>query len=578
MSYVVVVPELLSAAATNVAGIGSAVSAANAAAAVPTTQLLAAAADEVSAAVASLFTEHAAEYQALSAQVEAFHQQFVQSLTAAAGSYAAAEAVNAGPLQAALDLINAPTQALTGRPLVGNGANGAPGTGQNGGAGGWLSGNGGDGGSGAPGQAGGNGGSAGLIGNGGAGGQGGAAVTANAAPAGGRGGAGGLWYGDGGAGGRGGTGVAGGVGGVGGAGGAAPWIGNGGNGGDGGSGATPGAGGAGGAGGQMSGHAGSHGAQGTKVASPGNPGNPTDPGSPGNPTDPGNPGNPGNPSGQNAVDAAAAKDLDASNAGPINDPNIKEISGIDAGIKNPNVVWVHNDSGDSARIFALDASTGETLGTYTLSGAKAVDWEDIEVAAGPDGKSYIYVGDIGDNGLSRSSVTVYRVAEPTVTGTVASPVKTTLTGVETYNLKYPDGSHNAESLMVDPKSGQMVIIDKTSAGNPTIYAAPGGLADGSTTTMQAVGTLPLGSGGGNLVTGADVSPDGTEVAVRTYNHVLLWNRDPSQDLATVLGHNAVQGPVPNETQGEAIAFHPDGDGYVTVSEGTNQTLHNYDAP
>src|SRR5258707_7428233 len=132
----------------------------------------------------------------------------------------------------------------------------------------------------------------------------------------------------------------------------------------------------------------------------------------------------------------------------------------------------------------------------------------------------------------------------------ANPVKTTLTGVETYNLKYPDGPHNAESLIVDPKSGEMVIIDKTSAGNPTIYEAPGGLANGSTTTMQAVGTLPLGSGGGNLVTGADISADGTEVAVRTYDHVLLWNRDPSRDIATVLEQKPVQGPVPTERQGE----------------------------
>jgi hypothetical protein len=163
-----------------------------------------------------------------------------------------------------------------------------------------------------------------------------------------------------------------------------------------------------------------------------------------------------------------------------------------------------------------------------------------------------------------------------VTGTAANPTKATLTGVETYNVKYPDGSHNAESLMVDPKSGKVLIIGKTSAGNPTIYE--GALASGGTTTLEAVGTLPLSSGGGNLVTSADVSADGTEIAVRTYDHVLLWNRDPSQDIATVLAQKPVQGPVPSESQGEAIGFHPDGDGYVTVSEGTNQTLHGYDAP
>nr|WP_119185062.1 PE family protein [Mycobacterium decipiens] len=127
MSYVVAVAELLSSAATDLAGIGSAVSAANASAALPTTGRLAAAGDEVSAAVAALFVGRAREYQELSVRASEFHQQFVRSLMASAGSYAA-------------------------------------------------------------GQAGGNGGSAGLIGNGGAGGEGGSGPNPGAGGAGGAGG------------------------------------------------------------------------------------------------------------------------------------------------------------------------------------------------------------------------------------------------------------------------------------------------------------------------------------------------------------------------------------------------------
>ncbi len=116
---------------------------------------------------------HGQTYQALSARAAAFHERFVQALATGGGAYAAAEAASVSPLQSALDLLNAPTQALLGRPLVGNGANGAPGTGANGGDGGILFGSGGAGGSGAAGMAGGNGGAAGLFGNGGAGGVGG---------------------------------------------------------------------------------------------------------------------------------------------------------------------------------------------------------------------------------------------------------------------------------------------------------------------------------------------------------------------------------------------------------------------
>ncbi|MCV7078529.1 PE family protein, partial [Mycobacterium szulgai] len=167
MSLVIVAPELLAAAAADLAHINTVLNAANAAAATPTTGLLAAAGDEVSSAIVALFGAHAEAYQALSVQATVFHDRFVQTLAASANAYAGTEAASV------LRLINAPTQTLFGRPLIGNGVNGAPGTGANGGPGGLLIGNGGTGGSGAPGKSGGNGGAAGLLGTGGAGGVGG---------------------------------------------------------------------------------------------------------------------------------------------------------------------------------------------------------------------------------------------------------------------------------------------------------------------------------------------------------------------------------------------------------------------
>ncbi|GJO86024.1 hypothetical protein NJB1728f31_31420, partial [Mycobacterium marinum] len=165
MSFVSVTPELVVAAASDLSGINSAIAQANSVAAAATTTVLPAAADEVSAAIAALFGTHAQQYQAISAELAAFHDRFVQCLNTGAGSYLRAEAANAE--QGLLGLVNAPTQALFGRPLIGDGANGAPGSGQAGGAGGLLYGNGGVGGSGGVGQAGGAGGAAGLIGSGG---------------------------------------------------------------------------------------------------------------------------------------------------------------------------------------------------------------------------------------------------------------------------------------------------------------------------------------------------------------------------------------------------------------------------
>ena len=143
MSIVIAAPEIMTSAATDLASVGSTLNAANAAAAAPTMGVLAAAEDEVSAAIASLFSSHGKAFQALSARAAAFHCQFVQALNSAGSAYAAAEAANASPLQALVDgaqslAFFSPVELLTGRPLVGNGANAEPLTGQNGAPGGWL--------------------------------------------------------------------------------------------------------------------------------------------------------------------------------------------------------------------------------------------------------------------------------------------------------------------------------------------------------------------------------------------------------------------------------------------------------
>ncbi|WP_068188951.1 PE family protein [Mycobacterium sp. UM_CSW] len=99
MSGLIAAPELISTAATDLANIGSTLSSANSAAAPSTATVPAAAADQVSAAVAQLLSAHGQEYQALAGQVEAFHQQFTQNLQAGAGAYTAAEAANAAVMQ-----------------------------------------------------------------------------------------------------------------------------------------------------------------------------------------------------------------------------------------------------------------------------------------------------------------------------------------------------------------------------------------------------------------------------------------------------------------------------------------------
>src|SRR5262249_31912346 len=123
MSYVIAAPETMTSAATDLASLGSTLGAARAAAATQTTGVLASAEEEVSAAIAAVFSAHGQGFQALGAQAAAFHDQFVQALTAGAGSYVSADAANAAAFTATpaqtvqqdlLALINAPSLALTG--------------------------------------------------------------------------------------------------------------------------------------------------------------------------------------------------------------------------------------------------------------------------------------------------------------------------------------------------------------------------------------------------------------------------------------------------------------------------------
>lgn len=225
MSFLSVAPDWLTSAAVDLENIGSALNAANSAAATPTTGIAAAAADEVSTAVATFFDGFGQEYQALNVQLSTFQQQFAQSLGSASALYSAADAAASVPLvDELLGAINTPTNLLLGRPLIGDGKAGTAGA-PNGGAGGLLFGNGGAGYSqtGSSTGVGGSGGAAGLLGNGGAGGVGGIGA------AGGNGGNGGWLFGNAGSGGTGGAG-----GGSGGNGGVAYLFGNGGNGGAGG--------------------------------------------------------------------------------------------------------------------------------------------------------------------------------------------------------------------------------------------------------------------------------------------------------------------------------------------------------
>jgi hypothetical protein len=260
-----------------------------------------------------------------------------------------------------------------------------------------------------------------------------------------------------------------------------------------------------------------------------------------------------------------------------------EVSGIVASAKNAGVLWAHNDSGDAARVIAFDTE-GAARGVYTLTGAEALDWEDMAIGPGPDGDDYLYLGDIGDNGSERPEITVYRAPEPAVDGAGGS------IPAERIALRYPDGAHDAETLLVDPVSGDLVIVTKELlSGNAGVYRASAAALDTGDVTLAQAGMIeksvltPAGAapddasvlvrGVGYLPTGGDVSRDGALIAIRTYATVFVWPRYDGASLIDTLSATPCEAPSAVEPQGEAIAFAVGADAYFTVSEGANPPLH-----
>jgi hypothetical protein len=238
--------------------------------------------------------------------------------------------------------------------------------------------------------------------------------------------------------------------------------------------------------------------------------------------------------------------------GTVSDPQLDEVSGVVQSRAHAGVLWVHNDSGDSARVFAIN-ETGATLGQYLLDGATAVDWEDIAL----DGTT-LYLGDIGDNAKARADVVVYSVAEPSPTTVTASLPATA------QHLVYPDGAHDAEALLVDPVTHDLFVVTKELTGQSAVYRHTTG------TTLVKVATLDLGVA--QLVTGGDIAADGSAIVLRTYGAVFVWSRRGNESIADAFGRAPCSAPAPRQQQGEAIGLDPNGRGYVLLSEGTNQPV------
>ncbi len=261
--------------------------------------------------------------------------------------------------------------------------------------------------------------------------------------------------------------------------------------------------------------------------------------------------------------------------GTVTDPAIDEASGLVDSHMNPGVLWTHNDSGDSPRLFAIDYA-GNLLAILNLQDVSSGDWEDLARGTDPStGSSWLVAGDIGDNSHARDDVHLRIVDEP-VTRPGQDLVDVDVTP-KSLDLTYPDGEMlDSEALLFDPVTQDILVVTKDYGGEALVYRKAAPHLPDTTTELELLASLDFSEPplGGGATTGADFSPLGDRIVIRTYGSTAyVFRRDQANDLATAFATEPCPVQLVPEPQGETIAFAADGQGLFTLSERENQPIN-----
>jgi len=235
----------------------------------------------------------------------------------------------------------------------------------------------------------------------------------------------------------------------------------------------------------------------------------------------------------------------------ITDPRLTEISGMAPSSLHQNVMWVHNDSGDAARLYALSMQDCNVIGELTLRDVSARDIEGLAAGADEQGRPVLWVGDIGDNLDSWDSVAIYRVREPKNLGKKSARS-------QEFRFTYKDRPHNAETILADPNSPQLWIVTKQLASG-SIYKLPAKLSSTRVNIATKVSSV------GGLVTDGAVNPNGSGFVLRDYFDAHFYSGMPPGELSE-------KQALPAQMQGEAIAWMPDGESLVIAGEGDDRLI------
>ncbi|WP_434939248.1 hypothetical protein ACRWQN_18215 [Shewanella sp. HL-SH8] len=294
---------------------------------------------------------------------------------------------------------------------------------------------------------------------------------------------------------------------------------------------------------------------------------------------------------------ACAMQTGVTQTGSISAPLIDEASGLAVSRLNEQILWTHNDSGDTARLFAID-TRGNHLVTLNVNGVKNTDWEDIASFV-YQGQAYLLIADIGDNSQQRTQYQLHLIKEPDLSQ---------LNGQKTLSVKplwsmtftYEDGARDSESVAVDVAKQKILLLTKRDK-QPILYGLPlispiSGLGQSSNQSIQTfnkqakrlgdIAPLPTAVldyasiytwiGFAGKPTAMDISADGLSAVVLTYTHAFYFSQSQPGDWLTLLSSAPKQINLPSITQAEAVGFSQDGHSIYITSERLPAPLYKVD--
>lgn len=258
-------------------------------------------------------------------------------------------------------------------------------------------------------------------------------------------------------------------------------------------------------------------------------------------------------------------------AGLVTSRHLDEISGLAASHRHDDVLWAINDGGNRPRLYAI-SRRGRLLARFDTQGIRNIDWEDL-ASFTLRGRHYLLVADTGDNAGRRRDMLLHVFEEP------AHLKNGALRPAWSIRARWPDGPRDCEAVAVDAAAGQILLISKKRVP-PELFSLP--LADprGALVEARRIGRLsgipqvsealrrkdPTSARLFAQVTAADLSPDGSTLAVLTYGSVLFYRREGQEDWPEAVARPPEAHDVPLILQAEALGWSAGGAGLYATGE------------